>query len=248
MIPSVPHWSFRPAQLSLTATDVHVWRADLCEPGARASSLLQLLAPDERDRAGRFHFQKDRDHFIIARGTLRTILGLYLQAKPQELRFVYSAYGKPALAPDNEAARLRFNVTHSHELALYAVTLGRELGIDVEHLREDMACHEIAERFFSRGEVQALSALPASQRTLGFFNCWTRKEAYIKARGQGLSLPLDNFDVSLAPGEPAALLRTRDDEQEALRWSLRDLNPGSGYAAALAVEGHDWNLDCWHWG
>jgi 4'-phosphopantetheinyl transferase len=132
-------------------------------------------------------------------------------------------------------------------LALYALTRGRALGVDVEYVRDDLAGQEIAERFFSRQEVRALSALPADARTRAFFNCWTRKEAYIKARGEGLSLPLDQFDVSLTPGEPAALLGTRPDPQEAARWLLRELAPARGYVAALAVEGRGWRLRQWRW-
>jgi len=127
------------------------------------------------------------------------------------------------------------------------VAAGREVGVDVESVRGDVACAEIAASFFSRREVAALLALPDEARTLAFFTCWTRKEAYIKPRGAGLSLPLDAFDVSLAPGELAALLRTRDDEREAARWSLRELRPGPGYVAAVAAEGGGWRLRCWQW-
>jgi 4'-phosphopantetheinyl transferase len=132
-------------------------------------------------------------------------------------------------------------------LALYGFTRGREIGLDLEFRREDFASEQIAEHFFSAREVEMLRALPLQLKTEGFFNCWTRKEAYIKAVGLGLSLPLDQFDVSLAPQEPVALLRTGDDEREAARWSLKALTPAEGYSAALAVEGHDWHLKCWGW-
>jgi 4'-phosphopantetheinyl transferase len=138
-------------------------------------------------------------------------------------------------------------LSHSDGLVLYAITRGREVGVDVERLRPDFAVLEVAKKFFSRREVTALVALPENQWPKAFFNCWTRKEAYIKARGEGLTLPLDRFDVSLVPGEPAALLYTNDDPQEASRWSLQELVPESGYVAALAVEGHDWRLKCWQW-
>jgi 4'-phosphopantetheinyl transferase len=132
-------------------------------------------------------------------------------------------------------------------MALYAFTLQREVGLDLEFMRHDFACEEIAARFFSEREVAMLSALPVSQRVQGFFNCWTRKEAYIKARGVGLSLPLNSFDVSLAPEEPAALLSVSDGTGETQRWRLQELNPAAGYVAAVAVEGIGWRLRCWQW-
>jgi 4'-phosphopantetheinyl transferase len=232
----------------LANDEVHIWLAALDQLRARAPSFLEILAPDERDRAGRFHFEKDRVRFILTRGILRTILARYLQSDAAHLSFDYNAYGKPSLAGSGEvSSSLRFNLSHSHELALYAFTLQREVGLDVEFMREDFACEEIAERFFSEREVATLLALPASQRTEGFFNCWTRKEAYVKARGQGLSLPLDSFDVSLAPGEPAALLSVRDGTGETQRWRLQELNPAAGYIAAAAIEGSGWRLSCWQW-
>lgn len=226
---------------------MHLWLAKLDQPTEILRAMRQLLSPDEIQRAERFHFRKHREHFTVARGVLRTILGGYLRVEPSQLSFAYSAYGKPALAGMQDQLTLRFNLSHSHELALYAFTLRREIGLDLEYRREDFASEQIAERFFSAREVEMLRALPSRLRTEGFFNCWTRKEAYIKAVGLGLSLPLDQFDVSLAPSEPAALLRTGDDEREAARWSLRELTPAEGYTAALAVEGHDWQLKCWHW-
>jgi 4'-phosphopantetheinyl transferase len=244
---SVSPWCSAPKLPRLDRDEVHVWRAALNLEKPRLHSLKQILSEDERARTERFYFEKDREHFIAARGLLRTILGRYLDQEPSELRFCYSRYGKPSLAASAGESALRFNISHAHGLALYAVTSGREIGIDLEHLRADFAGEDIAERFFSRREVEALRALPADMRQKGFFNCWTRKEAYIKARGEGLSLPLDKFDVSLAPGEPAALLSTPGDPREAARWSLRELEPGPGYVAALVVEGHDWRLKCWQW-
>jgi 4'-phosphopantetheinyl transferase len=196
-------------------------------------------------RAGKYYFKRDRDRFIIARGALRKILSRYLCVAPGQIRFTYSPYGKPALA--EAAHELSFNVSHSHEVALYAVTLGREVGLDVEFIREDFASMEIAEHFFSREEVAALRALPSHLQTLAFFNCWTRKEAYIKARGEGLSHPLDQFAVSCAPGEPAAILSSKSDPLEVSRWWLHELRPGPGYAAALALQGGSRRLSLWQW-
>lgn len=238
-------WLPPSADLALSSDDVHVWRASLDLPASCVQSLQHTLAADELSRAERFYFHKDRKHFIVARGLLRAILSRYLDMEPGQLRFCYSDYGKPSLATMPGQDTLSFNVSHSHGLALYAVTRGREIGIDLERIRADLDCEQIAARFFSPRENAVLRALPAKLKPEAFFNCWTRKEAYIKARGGGLSLPLDQFDVSLAPGEPTTLLNIRGDPQEALRWSLRELMPGPGHMAALAVEGYDWHLTCW---
>jgi 4'-phosphopantetheinyl transferase len=209
--------------------------------------LQQLLAADERERANRFHFEKDRRHFIVARATLRTLLGRYLKKEPAQLRFSYSDYGKPSLKlePAQPTQRLRFNLAHSGGLAVLAFTEIGEIGIDLEQLRAEFTGDDIARRFFSATEVARLDRLSGDARFLAFFNCWTRKEAFIKAKGIGLSLALDQFDVSLAAGDEPAVLRTAWDESEAGRWSLRALELGMDYVGAVAVEAHDWQLNCW---
>lgn len=234
-----------PESLILGSDEVHVWRAALDIPTQHVHALHQTLAADEIARADRFHFQRDRERFIIARGVLRAILGCYLRREPSQLRFCYNSHGKPVLAKESGGDAFRFNVSHSHRLALYAVTRGREVGVDLERIRPVPDADQIAERFFSPREVAVFRALPPRMQTPAFFSCWTRKEAYIKAKGEGLSIPLDQFDVSLAPGEPAALLHTQWDDQEASHWSLKALTPAPGYVAALAVEGHDWRLTYW---
>jgi 4'-phosphopantetheinyl transferase len=236
-------WRAPPETVVLGCDEVHVWRATLDQTSPQIQSFLHTLAADERARAERFYFEKDREQFIVARGVLRAILGGYLNRAPESLSFCYSAHGKPSLAGD----AIRFNVSHSHGIALYAVTRGGEVGIDIERIRTDVEVEEVAERFFSQGEVAKLRTLSAEKQREAFFNCWTRKEAYIKARGEGLSLPFDQFDVSLALGEPAALLGTRPDPSEASRWSLQEIIPAPGYVAALAVVGHGWSLTCWQW-
>lgn len=238
-------WYPPPTDLTLSSDEAHVWRASLDQPTSRLQSLQHTLAADELSRATRFRFQKDRHHFIIARGLLRAILSRYLDVEPSQLRFYYSDYGQSSLTPTPGQDTLRFSLSHSDGLALYAVTRGREIGVDLERVRPVAEAEQIAERFFSAQENAVFRTLPASLKYEAFFTCWTCKEAYIKARGKGLSLPLDQFDVSLVPGEPAMLLSTRGDPQEASRWSLRDLMPGPGYMAALAVEGHGWRLTCW---
>jgi len=237
-------WQLPTAELWLPRDEVHVWRVSLDQP-QRLAELEALLAPDERQRAARLRFKEDRDHFVIARGSLRRLLGKYLNLNPADLDFSYSAYGKPLL-DISLSGDLRFNLSHSHGLALLAFARGRDLGIDVEFVRRDVDAEQIAEHFFSPAEAACLRALPADKKVEAFFNCWTRKEAFVKARGEGLSLPLDQFDVSLAPGEPAALL-SRQTAVDISRWSLIDLFAGERYKAALVVEGRDWRLCCWQW-
>jgi 4'-phosphopantetheinyl transferase len=241
------YWG-QPADRPLATMDeVHIWRSFLNPPLWHVSALKQILAPDERARADRFVRAEDRTRFIVGRGVLRTILGRYLGLDPRQLQFSYNPFGKPALEAAAGGELIRFNVSHSGNIALYAVASGRAIGVDIERIRLDFGTEDIAQRFFSEREVATLRALPASCRLEAFFACWTRKEAYLKARGNGLSLPLDGFDVSLVPGHPAALLDVNNDSKEAARWSLRDLFPGPDHVAALAVEGHDWCLKCWQW-
>ncbi|MCG8349772.1 MAG: 4'-phosphopantetheinyl transferase superfamily protein [Chloroflexales bacterium] len=236
MTDPIAPWAASPNQIMLTDGEVHLWRVELDLPPAQLARLAQSLAADEQERAGRFHFAKDRNHYIAARGALRLILSRCLGIPAAILRFTYSSYGKPSLSEELGGSQVCFNLSHSHGIALYALAKGQSIGVDIEHIRPDLASDQIAERFFAPGEVAALHSLPVALRAQAFFNCWTRKEAYIKARGEGLSLPLDQFTVSLLPGEPAALL-TASDPSEVNRWSLHALTPASGYVAALAVAG-----------
>jgi 4'-phosphopantetheinyl transferase len=241
-------WSSPPERLVLGSNEVHVWRATLDLPAPTLQALEQTLAADERQRASQFRFSRDRLHFIAARGTLRAMLGRYLSREPDALRFSYNAYGKPALADDTGQDLLRFNLAHSHNLALYAITRSGDIGIDLEHISPSGADYDqIARRFFSPNEVRMLAAVPPERKQEAFLNGWTRKEAYIKARGLGLSLDLRLFDVSLIPGKPAALLALREESQEHSCWSLSALAPGPDYIAALAVKGQPASITCWQW-
>jgi 4'-phosphopantetheinyl transferase len=194
---------------------------------ARLNHLSELLAPDERARAARFHFDQHRRRFIAARGMLRELLGKYLAIDPAAVEFSYNAFGKPAVDG------VYFNLSHSDRLALYAVSCTREVGVDIERIDPAFADEQIPEQFFSPAEVQILRSLPKELQTEAFFNCWTRKEAYVKARGLGLSLELHSFDVTLAPGEPAAFLRGGEN------WSIEALECATGFAAAVVVAGRD---------
>lgn len=237
-------WHSPPTELRLTDYDVNIWQADLDQLSARVQQLAQTLSADELARAKRFYFEQDRQRFIVGRGLLREILSRYLDLAPNQLQFCYGLHGKPALAP-TLGSSICFNLSHSQGLALYAITRDRPIGIDVEYIRPLAEAEQIAANFFSAQENTALHHLPLNQKQVAFFSCWTRKEAYIKAVGDGLALPLDQFDVSLAPGEAARLISIKGDRTAATQWSLQELKPASNYIAAVAVAGHNWNLKCW---
>jgi 4'-phosphopantetheinyl transferase len=227
-----------PARMHITENEVHVWSTCSDVEPADVDRLAKLLSDDERDRAGRFHFRKDRNRFIVGRGLLRTILSRYLNLDSDKLQFEYSSHGKPQLAPNYQAPgapALRFSLTHSQELVLYAIAF-REIGIDVEHIRKDFEVEPLAGQVFSRNELAKLLTLPSSLRREAFFRCWTRKEAYIKGRGEGLSVPLDQFEVSLLPDELPALLSVADNPDEPSRWCLKELPSSPAWLSALAVK------------
>jgi 4'-phosphopantetheinyl transferase len=241
-------WLLPPAGVALPDGDVHIWRASLRAAAPRVAALRRILSPDEVERAERFYFRRDREGFVVARGLLREILSLYLPGlKPDRLRFRYDRYGKPALEGENGAGGLHFNLSHSAGVALYAISRGGRVGVDVEEVRDVRDYELIAERHFAPDEISVLRALKHDARRESFFHCWARKEAYVKAVGEGLSLPLDQFAVSLPPEQPERLLHTKYAPAEAGRWSLRGLVPAPGYAGAVVVEGHARRLSCWQW-
>lgn len=236
-----------PANLVLSTDEVHVWCASLDQSTTQFQQLAKTLSPDEHLRANRFRFEQHRQRFIIGRGVLRAIMGRYMNVEPSQLQFCYGQYGKPALATSTIPGMLNFNLSHSGGMALYAFARDRQIGIDIESVRSLSEVEEIAERFFSKREYEELRAFPLSQQHQAFFRYWTLKEAYVKATGRGLSLPLNQFEVSLTQGDSAVLLKTPIDSQEASHWSLKELNVGDGYAAAIAVKGNNWGLKCWQW-
>ena len=220
-------------QRTLGDEDVQVWTLNETVQQDLLHHLKQFLSPDELERAARFRFPVDQERFVVSRGILRCLLAGYLATEPNSFHFEYSDKGKPYLS---SASELQFNVAHSGAVVLWAFARGRRLGIDVEEIRSDFSTQDIAERFFSAAERQALRTLPTKRRHQAFFQCWTRKEAFVKATGDGLSLPLDQFDVTLAPGQPAHLIATRPDANEVRRWSMHNLHVHPNYAAALVVE------------
>jgi len=219
---------------TLPSDEIHIWHGTFSSTQLAELTPRNLLSEDETDRLLRFHFEKDRQNFLFCRSMLRILLASYLGDPPAELCFAYSAHGKPTLA--SSSGSLEFNLSHSNGNFLVAITLGRKVGVDIEFLKRDLNVLEIAQRFFSTAERQAIRALPDTLQHDAFFSCWTRKEAFVKARGEGLSRPLDSFDVSVTPDEESVSLATRPDNSEADRWTLLSLNCFPGFKAALAVE------------
>lgn len=233
-----------PAALHLPPDAVHIWYASLDQAASYRQHLFALLTPEEQNRAARYRFERHGQHYIVSQGQLRMLLGSYLRCPPERIRFTHSPLGKPAVTKRLDGDRLMFNISHSQGQVIYAMTRNRAVGVDIEYIRPVVDAAQIAERFFSAQEQVALRTVPEDQKAIAFFNCWTRKEAYLKATGDGLSRPLHEFDVSLAPGEPALLLHDSRGKAEAARWSLAALPLVPGYAAALCVEGHGWRLIC----
>ena len=245
------NWILPPDALDLKLHQVDIWRISL-DASTPLSTCLQVdsvkliestLSADETERAARFHFPADRNRFIAAHGCLRDVLSRYLRCEPGQLNFSINDYGKPALRDH----KLEFNLSHSGGIALVAVARDRKVGVDVERMRQGISMQAIARQYFSKAEAAELQILPLEQREAAFFDCWTRKEAYIKAHGMGLSLPLDSFDVSLTPHEPAILRAACPDPQEAARWTLLSLEVDPLHRSAVAAEGCELEFRYWEW-
>ena len=221
--------------MSYRTNDVEVVATQLFPEAEALEDLAALLSESERNRAARFVFDRDRRRFIVSRGRLRRLLAERLGLAPQSVELTYGAYGKPALA-NSPQLDLRFNVSHCDDVAVYAFSHGVDVGVDVEAVRFLPDADRIAARFFSRRENETYRALAPRDKPLGFFNCWTRKEAFIKALGDGLGFPLDSFDVSLAPDEPPMILRIGATPGEECDWRLDSFFPSPGYVAAVVSE------------
>lgn len=220
-----------------SAEEVHLWPFWLDNPPLPLPQLKPLLSQDELERANRFYFNRDRDRFTVGRALLRVIISQYIGTSPEAIQFSYEKEGKPRLPGPLEKGQLVFNLSHSHQMALVGLTANRQIGVDLEFIRPVEDLNSISENFFALQERTVLRSLPQPQKLEAFFRCWTRKEAYLKATGSGLSHPLDQFEVSLAPGEPARLLKVVGEPLEPERWTLFEPAVEPGYLAALAIEG-----------
>lgn len=224
-------------------------RLDLTPSATRGGR--ELLSPDEVARADRFHFEKDRQHYTAARSGMRSILSGYLGLRPQAVRFSYCKHGKPQLAGRETGSSLQFNLSHSDKYAVLAVARHMHLGVDIEYMKPDVAVDEIASSFFSPLEYRTLLALPAEHRLSAFYRCWTRKEAYVKAKGLGLNLTLSSFDVAFASTDPPALLRADASLEEPSRWRVYHLETAPQWVGALVIQGNhhclihnSWTVGC----
>lgn len=220
-------WQLPPNQLLANKNEVHIWRSTLDLPGEKVEILAQTLSANEHKRAQKFHFEQDRQRFIVARGLLRTILGSYLAVPAASLEFDYGQYGKPEI----RETQIKFNLSHSKNLALYAITSDRNLGIDLEFIRPMKEAEQIAKRYFSPQENAIFQALSPNAKPVGFFHYWTRLEAYLKAVGDGLAAGNDNFDKTVAT-----------KKSRAKGWFLHSFTPAANYIATVAVEGSDWKI------
>lgn len=235
-------WYSVPQPLVLSHGEVHVWRLSLAPNPATLRDMSELLNDEERRRAGRFHFTRDRDRFVAARGSLRLLLGGYLNRPPNAVCFRYSGNGRPELEGDESNPCWSFNVSHSHDVGLCAVARGRRVGVDVERVRPDaLSCVDIADQYFTAPEARTIRSAPPRLQAQVFFRFWTRKEAYLKGVGEGLSAPLNRFEVSL---DHSSILLA-DGVEDGPRWTLRELQPSPGYVAAVAVEGAGFDLKLW---
>jgi 4'-phosphopantetheinyl transferase len=240
-------WSPPPKDRQLGPSEIHVWALALDQPTEQVSRFAVMLSPEEQTRTARFHFERDRNRFAVGRGWLRQLLGQYLSAPPDRIKFEYGARGKPSLSPSATSSLLHFNLAHSGGLAVLALTRLCPVGIDVEQIRPLNDVDAIAERFFSPRENISLQAVAAAQKTSAFFHLWTRKEAWLKATGEGIGESLNRVEVSFLPDEPARLLSLFGDAGAAECWRLVDLAPASGFVSALAFQATDGLVKCWRW-
>jgi 4'-phosphopantetheinyl transferase len=240
-------WPPPPTQWLLENGEIHVWAGNLQPTAARTLAFAMTLARDEMARADRFHFDRDRNRFIAGRGLLRAILAHYANGNPSRLKFDYGPNGKPALSESDRSRGVHFNLAHSDDLLLVAVARTWDIGIDVERIHPVADAEGIARRFFTRREYKGLRNLPDAQKLPAFFNLWTRKEAWLKATGDGISDCLGQVEVSFLADEPARLISLPGPTEAAHNWTLRDLTPAPSFVGALAVPANDIRLNCWRW-
>lgn len=246
MISYACSWKQPPLHVNLQQNDVHVWFASLDVSVPHLSQLASTLNTVERERAKRFYLEQDKARFIAGRGLLRAILGYYSDVEAAELQFSYSSLGKPFLAETYRGSSIQFNLSHAHGFVLYAITLDRKIGVDLEYIKHIPEADRIVHRFFSHQEKADFHTFNSDEKPTAFFRYWTCKEAYIKACGQGLTHSLDQIEISLAPKKPATVLSIKGEAQATCHWFLQELQPTDDLAAALVVEGSQPLVTCWH--
>lgn len=239
-------WLSPPSPIHLPDSAVHIWRAIIPDEDIRVENLLSTLSLEEEDRARRFHKEQDTYRFIWHHATLRQVLCQYLNIEPQELMFDYSSFGKPSLSDNLNSYTLKFNMSHSGEILLIAITTNREIGVDVELVRSIPDMNRMVELYFTESEINWYTALTEPEKAPAFFSAWTRKEAFLKAIGEGLQYPPEQVEVSMDPEAVTPSLNLLGNSQDDVRYSLLSFQPTEGYLAALAVEGKDWSIRAFH--
>lgn len=228
----------------LKTNNVHIWSFTFETYDDIVQYHFHLLSEDEKERANRFRFYKDKQCYVVTRGVLRLLSAQYLNNNPKDIIFNYEAFGKPLY---KEETNLKFNVSHSGNRALIGFVKNHPLGVDIEKIKNDFDIFEVAENYFSKSEIESLHNIPKEEQYKGFFRCWTRKEAFIKAKGSGLSFPLDTFSVSIDSDTDAILLRTEWDKNEKNNWKLESFIPAEGYMAALITDSSVKHIDYLDW-
>lgn len=247
MLPDPKHWRSPSANVSWGPSRLHVWSFRLDQPVPITAQLERVLSTSEKETAYQFVVERDRRRFVVAHGRLRQILSRYTDAAPEQLTFGRGTHGKPFLSHESRGDSVSFNLSRSQSVGLCAVAYGQEVGADVEWIRPLDGLETLVNRFFSPLEKEDWQHLEEGQRLEAFFRYWTCKEAYVKARGDGLTLPLNRFDVAFSPSAPPRLARIQGDATEAANWHLQTLTPATGYRAAVALPGLHWQVDCWRW-
>ncbi len=238
-------WSPAPPEVKLTSKEIHLWLAPLESISSCIGFLQHTLAPDEKERAGRFRYTKDRNYYIVVRGMLRNILSRYINISPEQIQFRYNDYGKPYLNPLHNKAKLQFNMSHSSGFALYGIVHDDEIGIDIERISSIPEIDKLMDDYLTGEEKTRFHVLALNERTEKFFRYWTLKEAFIKAKGCGLALSMSQVEVQEESGKFVSLIDIKERPKEASHWSIYPLSPAAGYAAAAVTKKNCWNLSCW---
>lgn len=236
-------WNFPYGKITLLKNEVHIWRSKLLFTTKQLNNFFSFLSNDEKNKAFKFSFKSDMNNYVASKAILRLILSRYLNLSPVDIVFYKNYYGKPFVLDK----KIGFNMSHSNEYAIYAIAEHKMIGIDIEYIKESFDELAIAGKFFSNIEVQELKSVPEISRKEAFFNCWTRKEAFIKAKGTGLSTPLDSFDVSVISRESAESISIKMDNEEQNDWYLQNLNITSGYSSALVSQKKPDSIKYWDW-
>jgi 4'-phosphopantetheinyl transferase len=238
-------WGIAPGQPCLSEDEIHVWASCLDVAPTISAVFAVSLSEGERMRAKKFRFRQHQNFFIAGRGLLRAIMSYYLQVEPARVEFKYNLQGKPDLTRPFDSSGIHFNLAHSEDLALFAVTRIGPVGIDVERIRVNEDARELMNWFCSPRERELFDNLAAQEKQLAFFNLWTRKEAFLKATGEGITQLLNQVEVAFRPGEPARFIAVSGDSERAYRWSVHDLSPAPDFVAAVAIQAKNVRLRCW---